>query len=222
MARPAMVRVDLHLHTSASHDCSAHPEHVFRQCQRLGLNPVFITDHDTVEGARALARAHPGEVVIGEEITTTRGELIGLFLTTEIAAGMTPEDAAQRIKEQGGVVYLQHPCDSFRRHLPIEAIERISELIDVVEVFNARADDRANIAAEDLRSTLGAAGGAGSDAHNLADIGGAYVELAPFRNRDAFLANLTNGVVVRRPSRIRMQAEARLAQLGRTRGGVLA
>lgn len=209
------MRVDLHLHTSASHDCSSDPEEVFRQCRRLGLGPVFVTDHDTVDGARALARAHASEVVVGEEITTSRGELIGLFLSEAVPAGLTPEETAARIHDQGGLVYVQHPFDSFRRHLPIEAIERIAEQIDVVEVYNSRSDDKANLAAEDLRATLGVPGGAGSDAHRVSEIGGAYVELAPFSDSRSFLASLAVGAVVRAPNRLRLLAEARLNRLAR-------
>lgn len=209
------VRVDLHLHTSASHDCSSDPEEVFRQCRRLGLGPVFITDHDTIEGAQALARAHPGEVVIGEEITTTRGELIGVFLSEPVPAGLTPEEAAKRIKDQRGVVYVQHPFDSFRRRLPIGVIERIAGQIDVVEVYNPRSDNRANAAAEDLRSTLGVPGGAGSDAHRLREIGAAYVELEEFDDAQTFLMNLGRGAIVAHPNRMRLRAEAGLNRLRR-------
>ena len=216
------MRVDLHLHTSASHDCSSDPEDVFRQCQRLGLGPVFITDHDTIDAARALAQVHPGEVVIGEEITTTSGELIGLFLSEAVPAGLSPEETAQRIKSQGGIVYVQHPFDRLRRHLPIEAIERMAHFIDVVEVFNARADMRANAAAEDLRATLGSAGGAGSDAHKVSEIGCAYVELDAFREAVSFLGNLSGGEVNSHPNRIRMIARARLGRFVRPAGSVLA
>lgn len=213
------MRVDLHLHTSASHDCSADPEQVFRQCRWLGLGPVFITDHDTIDGARALARAHPGAVVIGEEITTTRGELIGLFLSEAVPAGLSPEETVRQIKEQGGVAYLQHPFDTLRSRLPLDAIERMAAFIDVVEVFNPRSDDKANSAAEDLRDALGVPAGAGSDAHRLSDIGSAFVELAPFDDRDSFLRGLAGGFVVRRPNRVQMFAAARLAQLHRLPGG---
>ena len=70
------VRVDLHLHSSASWDCDAPPGLVARRCRSLGLGPVFLTDHDTLAGALALRRGDPGGTVVGQEVTTTEGELI--------------------------------------------------------------------------------------------------------------------------------------------------
>jgi predicted metal-dependent phosphoesterase TrpH len=198
------------LHTSASHDCNVEPEQAYRRCRRLGLAPVFVTDHDTIDGALALKAAHPGDVVVGQEVSTTRGELIGLFLERKVEPGLNPEQAAKAIRKQGGVVYLQHPFDRHRRHLPIEVVEAIADLLDVVEVFNPRSDDEANQAAEDLRDSLGVPAGAGSDAHRISEIGAAYVEMGRFKDRDEFLARLKAGRVVRRPSRMRMLLEARL------------
>src|SRR5207253_8681242 len=78
-ARPPRVRVDLHMHSSASFDGRVSPFQIARRCRQLGISPVVLTDHDTVDGARALVEA--GEpVVIGQEILTNEGEVIGLFL----------------------------------------------------------------------------------------------------------------------------------------------
>ncbi len=205
-----MVRIDLHLHTSASFDCSVEPRQILRRCRALGLGPVAITDHDTIDGARELAELHSWPVVIGQEITTTEGELIGLFLRERIPLGLTARKAALRIKDQGGLVYLQHPYDAFRRHAQEEAIEAIADLIDIVEVFNGRSDEEANCRAEDLCQILRAAPGAGSDAHTLAELGSVYTELEDFRSARELSQRLHESRIVRRPSRWRLWAEARL------------
>ena len=108
-------------------------------------------------------------------------------------------------------MYLQHPYDPYRRRLREDAIERVADRIDVVEVFNGRADEDANRRAADLCAILGAAPGAGSDAHTLPELGAVYVEMEPFNGPEDFLDRLRRGTIVRRPSRLRLMVEARLA-----------
>ena len=202
-----MPRVDLHVHSSASFDCQTPPAAVAQRCRSLGLDPVVLTDHDTIDGALALQQKGIA-VIAGQEITTTDGELIGLFLNQAIPAGLTAEEAAAAIKAQGGLVYLEHPYDSRRRRLKEEAIEKIADSIDVVEVWNGRARAADNKRAADLRAALGAAPGAGSDAHRPEDIGRAYVELAPFNDAQEFLANLRKARIVVEPNRLLLRARA--------------
>lgn len=206
-----MVRVDLHVHSAASRDCLVPAHRVAARCRALGLGPVFLTDHDSIAGATQLWRQEPEQVVIGQEVMTSEGELIGLFLERELPRGLTPEEAILQIKAQGGLVYLQHPYDPYRRRLREDAIERVADRIDVVEVFNGRADEDANRRAADLCAILGAAPGAGSDAHTLPELGAVYVEMEPFNGPEDFLDRLRRGTIVRRPSRLRLMVEARLA-----------
>jgi predicted metal-dependent phosphoesterase TrpH len=200
------VRVDLHLHSSASFDCRMPPLDVARRCGQVGLSPIFLTDHDGVDGARSLVEAGKA-VVVGEEILTTEGELIGLFLKEQVPAGLSPEEAVATIKEQGGLVYLEHPYDVGRRHLGEAAIERIADKIDIVEVFNGRSQPEVNRRAEELRSTLGVAAGAGSDAHTLREIGSVYIEMEAFDGAHDFLVKLRSGNVVTRGKPWRMAAQ---------------
>ena len=205
-----MLRIDLHLHSSASLDCRVEPRAVLERCRRLGLDRIFLTDHNSIEGARQLRIREPDYVLAGEEISTTEGELIGLFLEESVPAGLTPDEAVAGIQEQGGLVYLEHPYDEYRRHLSEAAIERIADAIQIVEVFNARCTDQANARAEDLRATLGAAPGAGSDAHTLDGIGAAFVEMEDFRGPQDFLAKLHDCRVVKHPNRALLELGARL------------
>jgi len=201
----AKVRVDLHLHSSASFDCRVLPLEVARRCRQLGLSPIFLTDHEGIDGARSLVEA--GEAaVVGQEILTTEGELIGLFLREPVPSRLSPEGTVAAIKQQGGLVYLEHPYDSGRRNLREEAIERIAGQIDIVEVFNGRSRPEINRRAEELRSTLGAAAGAGSDAHTLGEIGTVLIEMEAFDGAHDFLAKLRNGNVVTRGKRWRLAA----------------
>jgi predicted metal-dependent phosphoesterase TrpH len=205
-----LVRVDLHLHSSASFDCSVSPEKVAARCRQVGLGPVFLTDHNTIKGALQLQGGVAGRVVAGEEVMTGEGEIIGLFLTKDVESGLTALETAKRIKEQGGLVYIEHPYDLHRRHLSEEAIEKIADLVDVVEVFNSRSDARANQRARDLCDTLGVAAGAGSDSHTLGSIGSAYVEMEDFTDAGDFLDKLRRGKIVTGKNRFVLMAQARL------------
>ena len=144
------MRVDLHLHSSASFDCRIPPLDVARRCRQVGLSPIFLTDHEGIAGAQSLLKA--GEtVVIGQEILTAEGELIGLFLKQAVPSRLSPERTVDAIKDQGGLVYLEHPYDTGRRNLREEAIERIAGQIDIVEIFNGRSQPEINRRAEELR-----------------------------------------------------------------------
>src|SRR5207237_8189968 len=92
---------------------------------------------------------------------------------------------------------LAHPYRPLRRHLGHDAIDDLATLIDIVEVFNARSDDRTNRRAEELREVLGAAPGAGSDAHTLRELGSVYVEMEDFDGAQDFIGKLRNSRVVR-------------------------
>jgi len=189
----------MHVHCSASFDCKVEPERVFSRCRELGLTPVFLTDHNTVDGAMRIRDRGP--VVVGEEVMTEQGELIGLFLSEAIPAGLSADDAVRRIKAQGGLVYLEHPYDPFRRHLDEETIESLAGSIDVVEVWNGRSDRGLNREAEQLCAALDAAAGAGSDAHRLGEIGSVYVEMEEFNGPQDFLVKLRRGKIHARPRR---------------------
>jgi predicted metal-dependent phosphoesterase TrpH len=177
------------------------PVDVARRCRQVGLSPIFLTDHDVVDGAKALIEI--GEpAIIGQEVLTSEGELIGLFIKDAIPKRLSPEEAVAAIKEQGGLVYLEHPYDIGRRNLKEEAIERIAGSIDIVEVINGRSQPDMNRRADELRATLGVPGGVGSDAHRLDEIGRVFVEMGAFNGPQDFIQKLRGGrIVVNRSTR---------------------
>jgi predicted metal-dependent phosphoesterase TrpH len=212
-----LIRVDLHVHCSASPDCTIEPERVAARCRQLGLSPVFLTDHDTIAGAVKLQAIGSERIIAGEEVMTSEGELIGLFLERAVPKGLTPKETAVEVKAQGGLVYLEHPYDPFRRHLSEAGIETLADLIDIVEVFNGRSEEEANRRAEDLCDILGAAPGAGSDAHSLREIGSACIEMQDFEGAQDFLANLRNAKIIKRRPRVLLMAETMLSRRLRRR-----
>ena len=147
-----VLRADLHIHTSFSHDCAVSPEKLVAHCLKKGLNCIAITDHDTIQGALEVEKLAPFTVIVGEEIHTAGGEITGLFLSEEISTGLSPLETAQRIKDQGGLVSIPHPFDRFRRSaISSEALQEVLPFADIIEVFNARNTfDHANRLAQEL------------------------------------------------------------------------
>ena len=117
--------VDLHCHSSASFDSLTSPATIVRLAAERGLTHQAITDHERLDGAlRARDLAPAGlTVIVGEEIRTTGGDIIGLYLTDPVPPGMSPLETAQAIHEQGGLVGLPHPFDRFRGSAGAQAAE---------------------------------------------------------------------------------------------------
>ena len=195
------VRVDLHMHTMWSGDATTTPDELRQAVADSGVDVLCITDHGTINGARELARS--GElgcrVVVGEEVRTTAGEVIGLFLTERLPFGLKPAEAVAAIRSQGGLVYIPHPFDPVRHCLAADALEGLAADggVDAVEVFNAKVSlSHLNRRAAEFAEAHGLAGGAGSDAHEPSAIGAAYVEMPEFDGAASFLAALRRGRVV--------------------------
>jgi predicted metal-dependent phosphoesterase TrpH len=193
------VRVDLHSHTMWSGDSTTTADELEEAVTACGLDVLCITDHHALKGAQELAGRLPCRVVVGEELRTHAGEIIGLFLTEHVPFGVSPEEAAQRIRAQGGLVYVPHPFDPMRRNLSEAALAALTAggLVDAIEAFNAKTSLRhVNDRAAAYAADHGLAAGAGSDAHVPDALGAAYVEMPDFDGPADFLAKLREGRIV--------------------------
>jgi len=177
-------------------------ESIIERCLKLGINCVAIADHGTTAGAIKLREIAPFTVIVAQEILTPIGEIMGLFLTENIPAGLSPEETISRIKAQGGLVCLPHPLDRFRgiaRHY--EEIEKVIADVDIIEAFNSRVFLKSyNKKAEVFAREHGLPCSAGSDAHIPHEIGHAYVEMPEFDGGQEFCAALKKGMVFGRRS----------------------
>ncbi len=193
-----MFKADLHVHTCYSKDSISSLEKVVQRCLETGINCLAVTDHNTISGALEVKRIAPFTIIIGEEVLTSSGEIIGLFLTEEIPRHLSPEETVARIKAQGGLVCIPHPFDRFRPHsrLRRDALEKIMPDIDLIEVFNSRtllARDSAR--ALQFAQTHGLPGTVGSDAHVVREIGRSFIELPEFNDAEQFRLALGQGKV---------------------------
>jgi len=182
-----------------SGDSTTTPDEFAASVTESGLDLVCITDHNDIAGAVELSDRLECRVIVGEELRTPAGEIIGLFLTERIPVGATPVEAAKAIRDQGGIVYIPHPFDPMRRNLSEMALNELADdgLIDAVEVLNSKTSLASlNRRAADFAIELRIAAGAGSDAHVPDALGAAYVDMPDFDGPNSFLDALRVGTVV--------------------------
>ena len=111
-APAGQVRVDCHLHTVASGDAVLTLEQLAERAQQAGLDVVCITDHNVTSAAIAATERDLGvRVIVGEEIRTPDGDVIGLFLAERIPYVLPLAEVVGRIRTQGGLVYAPHPFE---------------------------------------------------------------------------------------------------------------
>ena len=176
------MRIEFHVHTDASHDSLLGRKALIRALVKKGIDAVAICDHNEVsfalENKDAFARLGI-ELIVGEEIFTSEGEIIGLFLTKRIAPGMSPEETIAEIHRQKGLVCVPHPYDEkrYRTVLKPEALNRIASLVDLMEVHNGRnIDPSYSDRQREIADSYGLRHIVGSDAHTAMEIGRNYCE----------------------------------------------
>lgn len=186
--------VALHVHTNHS-ACSESPiDEIAEYCRRHGIDAIAITDHNQVEGALELRDKAPDlNVIVGEEVSTREGEVIGLFLKERIAAGKDLRETCMEIRKQGGLVYVPHPFDSLKvQRIRSWNLERILDLVDIMEVYNAKATFPIyNKKAKDFAESHNITGAVGSDSHYIKSIGSALNSMEAFEGPADFLEKLS-------------------------------
>jgi predicted metal-dependent phosphoesterase TrpH len=184
------VRVDLHLHSHYSHDGQSSLQELIQRCAEIGLDRIALTDHNTVEGAQALAKLAPELAIVGEEAKTREGEVIGLFISNLISPYLPPEEVMDRIHGMGGLTYMPHPLDRSRAHFSPERIVELADRIDIIETYNAWCDPAANEATARLAKDLGKVAATGSDSHAARELGRSWMEMEAYTTPRDFLEKL--------------------------------
>jgi len=188
------------VHSNYSRDCAMTLEQIVRKCLDRGINCIALTDHGNADGALRLQQIASFTVIVGQEVLTPDGEIMGLFLKETIPSGLSPSEAVSRIKAQGGLVGAPHPFDPLRG-LKRDTLENLLPQMDFVEVFNSRSLLWShNTQAKRLASQHGLLATAGSDAHTPGEIGKAYVEMPEFAGKEDFRKSLAQGKIVGRRS----------------------
>ena len=172
---------DLHVHTTASDGTCSPAEVLEFASEATDLAVVAICDHNTTEGAleaAALAPRYRVEVVVGQEVESADGHILGLWAPHAVQPGLPAEETVARIHAQGGLAIAAHPfaprwwhkhglCRGEREvydRVAFDGIE-IANSTPLLFLANFRARKYQSAHAERLACT------GGSDAHMLSVIG---------------------------------------------------
>lgn len=193
------IKMEVHVHTRFSKDSMLCFWPLYMKCIARNISVIAITEHDNIEGGVKFSefcrrRGSKVSVIVGEEVFTSQGEIIGLFLKNAVAPGLSPEETIRRIKQQGGVVYVPHPFDLKRSRTVLKesAIAANKELIDCIEVHNGRnvSEDFSTKQLEIARK-YGLRQVIGSDAHTLIEAGRNYMIVKSIpHNRESFIQEI--------------------------------
>ena len=177
-----MISLEFHCHTNASKDSLTRPADLVLAARRKGIDHVVVTDHNSIAGAREAQAIDPELIIIGEEIMTTRGEILAAFVLEEIPAGLTPQETIRRLKEQDAFISVSHPFDEMRKGGWKESdLLEILPFVDAIEVYNSRCMfPRFNRRAKEFAEKHNIAGTAGSDAHAAFELGRSLLLLDQF------------------------------------------
>jgi len=174
--------LDFHSHTRASKDSLTQPADLIRTARHKGLDRLVISDHNSIAGARAAYELDPGLIIIGEEIMTTKGEILAAFVREEIPAGLSPRETIRLLKEQGAFISVSHPFDELRSGGWKENdLLEILPFVDAIEVFNSRCMlPRFNQRAREFAERHNIPGTVGSDAHAAFEVGRSILVVESF------------------------------------------
>lgn len=215
---------DLHMHTCFSDGWPTPTDLVEHVRLHLRLDVIAVTDHDTIEGALRAADYSDDTggppVVVGEEVSSRDGHILGLFLEGWVRPGMSARATIRAIHDQGGLAFAAHPFwRRERARRPRRTVHGVGWLaaeldFDGIEVENSTPGlGFANFLARSLNQSAGRTELGGSDAHILDAVGRAYTSF-PGRTPDALRAALKEGTTRAHRRRYDAVALARYAAWG--------
>lgn len=177
-------KVDFHTHSIASPDGALTPIQYKRMLAQRRLDCIAVTDHNTINLAQRLHAELGDSIIVGEEITSTQGEIIGLYLSKMVPPYLSAVETVSRIRDQGGLVYIPHPFETVRKGVTTEILQQIAKDVDIIEVHNGRAvfQNRSLLAFAWAKEHQ-VFGAASSDAHGQAGWGRTYTMLDEMPSR---------------------------------------
>lgn len=178
------MRIETHVHTKYSKDSLQCFLPLYLKCRLKKIDVIAITEHNNIDGGVAFRnfckkRGKKLQVIVGEEIFTDSGEIIGLFLKENIKPGLTVKKTISEIKKQGGLVYVPHPYDlkRYKTVLKEKYIAEFKDSIDCIEIHNGRnISTEYNFKQKEIAERYGINPVIGSDAHTTIEIGRNYMD----------------------------------------------
>ena len=195
---PRVLSVELHTHSSLSHDGRDPVDHLLEQAASVGLDAIAVTDHDEIEASLDAVEMAPEYGLIGipgMEITPAVGHVLALGVSETIPAGLSFETTLDRIHDQGGIAVVPHPFQSSRHGVAPHISTETLASADAIEVYNSRLlTGRSNRKAERFAAFHDLPMTAGSDAHIAEMVGQAVTEVdADERTAESVLDAIADG-----------------------------
>lgn len=190
------LRVDFHTHTSHSPDSLTTPEKLIRTAIRKKIDRIVIADHNAIEGALIAKDLDPITVIVGSEIETTEGEILGFYMVKAIPPGLPPMEVIELLRGQNAFISISHPFDPTRKgSWKREALLEILPFIDAIETFNARCIwPVCNWKAAKFAREHHILGTHGSDAHAAFEVGRGSLLLPQFNDSQGLKTSLSQAV----------------------------
>ena len=197
-----MYKVDLHTHSEASPDGGITLDQYATALSTGKLDILAITDHNRIDFATRVQKKLGDRIIVGEEIMTTMGEIVGLYLKEVVRPGLSPLETVKQIKDQEGLVYIPHPFEDIRKGLHPSVLEELIDYLDIMEVCNGRAFLQNRSAQAVIWSKLNRiVGAASSDAHGVRGLGKTYTSVKQLPGQFDLVKVLASGVpVTERPN----------------------
>jgi hypothetical protein len=171
------VKIDFHVHTCYSSDCSTSLKEIIAYSRKRGLDGVAITDHDTVEGALKLLENNDNKIIVipGIEVSTEAGHILGINVRRPIPRGLSVEETVRKIREAGGIAIAAHPFAIFKSAIGTKE-DITPKRFDAIESINSSVFPfyLLNYLSRRLAFRTGLPQTAGSDSHLPETIGLAY------------------------------------------------
>ncbi len=165
----------MHLHSCFSNDGVGTPQDLIKSLKKRGLQGMALTDHNTIEGYRAVQKLVPNDflVIPSVEISTADGHLLAINVTESIRAGCSIEETVECVIDAGGEPIVPH---LFRLLSGIkkEKLKTIQTKISAIEVFNGCSVPNSNLKTAKIAHAFHLGGTGGSDSHDPAYAGSAY------------------------------------------------
>jgi len=185
-------KIVFHIHTKYSNDCLSEPSEIVDVLFNFGISTAIITDHNTIKGAveaRNYSEKKYGEkfkVIVGEEVLSDMGDMIGFPIVTEIPKG-NYQDVIRTMKEQKAYICLPHPYKSHDLFLLHE--EQFLSQFDFIEIYNSRINQKLNDYAVRLNKKHNKIPIIGSDAHTIQDLKNCFLM---YNDKMEIIESLTN------------------------------
>jgi predicted metal-dependent phosphoesterase TrpH len=177
------MRIDLHTHTSPRSPCSnIDPRELVREASRLSLDGICLTEHQVLwraEEVEELARGAKIRIFRGNEFTTNQGDILVFGYEQDEKELLTIQELRDRVGAAGGFMIAAHPFRGFKTfgigqlQMTVDQAckRKVFDFVDAIEIRNGKLSDEENEMAAQVAARLGLPGTAGSDAHEVDDLG---------------------------------------------------